>query len=52
MIYFDQETKNKLIKKFYDMTEMGGYLFIGLSEAINRNESPYECVTTSVYRKI
>jgi chemotaxis protein methyltransferase CheR len=52
MIYFDQETKNKLIKKFYDMTEEGGYLFIGLSEAINRNESPYKCVATSVYRKI
>ena len=52
MIYFDQETKDRLIRKFYDMTEVGGYLFIGLSEAINRTEIPYECVTSSVYRKV
>jgi chemotaxis protein methyltransferase CheR len=51
MIYFDQETKDRLIKKFYDMTEPGGYLFIGLSEALNRNEIPYEYVMPSVYRK-
>lgn len=51
MIYFDQETKNRLIRKFYDMTEVGGYLFIGLSEALNRNENPYQYVMPSVYRK-
>jgi len=51
MIYFDQETKEKLIRKFYDMTEEGGYLFIGLSEAISKTEVPYEFVKSSVYRK-
>lgn len=51
MIYFDQETKKRLIKKFYDMTEVGGYLFIGLSEALDRNENPYQYVMPSVYRK-
>jgi chemotaxis protein methyltransferase CheR len=51
MIYFDQETKNRLIRKFYNMTEVGGYLFIGLSEALNRNDNPYQYVMPSVYRK-
>jgi chemotaxis protein methyltransferase CheR len=51
MIYFDQETKEKLIRKFYDMTEVGGYLFIGLSESLAKTEVPYEYVMPSVYRK-
>lgn len=51
MIYFDKETKEKLIKKFYDMTEWGGYLFIGLSESLSRTEIPYNYIMPSVYRK-
>ncbi|BCZ45622.1 chemotaxis protein CheR [Clostridium gelidum] len=51
MIYFDQETKDRLIRKFYDMTEVGGYLFIGLSEALNKTENPYKYIMPSVYRK-
>ncbi|TYQ15785.1 UNVERIFIED_CONTAM: chemotaxis protein methyltransferase CheR [Acetivibrio alkalicellulosi] len=51
MIYFDNETKNKLIKKFYDYTETGGYLFIGHSESINREESGYKYIMPAVYRK-
>ena len=51
MIYFDKETKDKLIRKFYDMTEVGGYLFIGLSESLNKTESGYKYVMPSVYRK-
>ena len=51
MIYFNQETKENLIRKFYDMTEVGGYLFIGLSESLNKIESGYKYVMPSVYRK-
>lgn len=51
MLYFDKETKIRLIKKFYDMTEWGGYLFIGLSESLNRDETPYTYGMPSVYRK-
>lgn len=51
MIYFDKETKERLIKKFYDMTERGGYLFVGLSESINREEVSYSYIMPSVYRK-
>lgn len=51
MIYFDNKTKNELIKRFYDMTEYGGYLFIGHSESIDRNNTRYQYIMPSVYRK-
>ncbi|PJI08204.1 MULTISPECIES: CheR family methyltransferase [Clostridium] len=51
MIYFNNETRTKLINKFYDLTEPGGYLFIGHSETINRDESRYRYVKPAVYRK-
>lgn len=52
MIYFDSETKKNLIDKFYNVTEPGGYLFIGHSENINRDESKYKCVAPAIYRKL
>lgn len=51
MIYFDAEAKRKLINKFYEITEPGGYLFIGHSESINRNETGYKYVMPALYRK-
>lgn len=51
MIYFDHATKMKLVNKFYDLTEPGGYLFIGHSESINRLESDYSYVMPAVYQK-
>lgn len=51
MIYFDEKTKMELINKFYDITEPGGYLFIGHSESINKGESKYNYVMPAVYRK-
>lgn len=52
MIYFDTQTKRELVKKFYDLTEHGGYLFIGHSESLNRNETGYKYIMPAVYRKI
>lgn len=51
MIYFDNKTKVELVKKFYDFTEPGGYLFLGHSESLNRNETEYKYVMPAVYRK-
>jgi chemotaxis protein methyltransferase CheR len=51
MIYFDNKTKVDLVKKFYDSTEPGGYLFIGHSESLNRNETEYKYIMPAVYRK-
>lgn len=51
MIYFEEETKNKLVKKLYDSLDKGGYLFIGHSEAINKEAVDFKYVCPSVYRK-
>lgn len=51
MIYFDKETKANLIRKFYKLTEPGGYLFVGQSESINRDETGWQYVMPSVFRK-
>ena len=51
MIYFDEKTKIDLINKFYEHTEYGGYLFIGHSESINREESKYKYLLPAVYKK-
>ncbi len=51
MIYYDNQTKRELVNKFYDSLEHGGYLFIGHSETINREESLFKYINPSVYRK-
>jgi Methylase of chemotaxis methyl-accepting proteins len=51
MIYFDNNTKNNLVDKFYEHLEFGGYLFIGHSESLNREISRFKYVMPSVYRK-
>ncbi len=51
MIYFDEKTKKDLINKFYECTEPGGYLFIGHSECLNRNETKYKYIMPALYRK-
>ncbi len=52
MIYFDEKTRNNLVNKFSNLLETGGYLFIGHSEALNREESGLKYVMPAVYRKI
>jgi len=52
MIYFDAKTKRELVNKFYDATEYGGYLFIGHSESLSRDETKYKYVMPAVYRKV
>jgi chemotaxis protein methyltransferase CheR len=51
MIYFDIKTKTELVNKFYDIMEYGGYLFIGHSETLNRDETKYRYILPAVYRK-
>ena len=52
MIYFDQKTKDKLVNKFYNHTEKGGYLFIGHSEFVNKEDTNYKHIMPAVYRKL
>lgn len=51
MIYFDQDTKDALIQRFYDATVPGGYLMIGHSETINKEKTPYKYLMPATYRK-
>ena len=51
MIYFDEPTKLRLLRKIYDTLEPGGYLFLGRTETLNRQDVPFELVMPSVFRK-
>ena len=51
MIYFDTPTRNKLIKKFFNILEPGGYFFISHSESIDRSVSGFKYIKPSIYRK-
>lgn len=51
MIYFDQPTKDALIRRFYQASNPGAYLLIGHSEGINKAASSYRCLRPSVYQK-
>lgn len=51
MIYFDSDTKDRLVERLYDATEPGGFLFIGHSEGLNRETMRYKYVMPAVYRK-
>lgn len=50
MIYFDAETKNNLIERFYDVIKDDGYLFIGHAENICKS-SNFVYVKPAVYQK-
>lgn len=51
MIYFDSETQQGLVSKFYNCLSKGGYLFIGHSETLTRNTHGFKYVEPAVYRK-
>ena len=51
MIYFDKETRQELVRKFFKFTEPGGYLLIGHSESLNQITTEYKYVMPAVYRK-
>ena len=51
MIYFDSDTKNALVNRFYDVIRPGGYLFIGHAESIPRDATKFEYVKPAIYRK-
>ncbi|MDE6607676.1 MAG: chemotaxis protein CheR, partial [Lachnospiraceae bacterium] len=51
MIYFDEKTKNELLRKVYDFLEPGGYLFIGMTESLDRNAVPFHMIRPSIFKK-
>jgi chemotaxis protein methyltransferase CheR len=51
MIYFDVPTKAALAKKFHDVLEPGGYLFIGMSETLSGIFGGLDQIAPAIYRK-
>lgn len=51
MIYFDAKTRDAVVQKFYDVTEPGGYLFVGHSESVSSSGTGYQFVKPAVYIK-
>ena len=51
MIYFDAETRAGLVKRFYDASESGAYLFIGQSESLGYSDTEYKYIMPAVYKK-
>jgi chemotaxis protein methyltransferase CheR len=51
MIYFNPESREKVVNAIYRYVKPGGYLFIGHSESLNRDTCPFEYVRPAVYRK-
>lgn len=51
MIYFDQDTKEALVNRFYQASNPGAYLLIGHSESLNKERTPYEYIMPATYRK-
>ncbi|MGB4467883.1 MAG: protein-glutamate O-methyltransferase CheR [Azovibrio sp.] len=51
MIYFDQETKTKVINHLMPRLKPGGHLFIGHSETLSGIPAPLKTVRPTIYQK-
>lgn len=54
LIYFDDESRKKVLKSFYSSLKQGGFIFLGHSESVNRIESSFKSQrigNTVVYSK-
>ena len=51
MIYFDKATKERLIRRFYDLLAPGAYLFIGHSESLSGMDHAYNYVQPAIYQR-
>ena len=52
MIYFDKETKDKLVTRFYRYIENDGYLFIGHSESLGRETLFFKYIKPALYKRM
>jgi chemotaxis protein methyltransferase CheR len=51
MIYFDPDSRARLVRTLYQYVKPGGYLFIGHSESLKRDECPFTYVKPAIYKK-
>lgn len=51
LIYFDNETKNKLISRFVSLLRPGGWLYLGHSETLSGNSHGLALTGRTIYRR-
>lgn len=51
MIYFDADTKRKVVKQLTERLKPGGYFFVGHSESLNGINDELKSVAPAIYRK-
>lgn len=51
MIYFNRDTREALVNKFYHQLKEGGYFFVGNSETIKGLNTPFKQVRPTIYIK-
>ncbi|WP_243009183.1 CheR family methyltransferase [Clostridium sp. AM58-1XD] len=51
MIYFDEGSRKKLLKRLYGCLKPGGYLFLGHAELLYRDNDLFQYVCPAVYQK-
>ena len=51
MIYFDNQTRRRIVENFHKCLKTGGYLIIGHSESLNGIEHSYKYIKPTIYEK-
>ena len=51
LIYFDRDTKERLIAKFADLLPIGGHLFIGHSESLHQLTRQFKLIGNTIYER-
>lgn len=52
MIYFDYQTKEKVVKNIFQKIKPGGYFITGHSESLSVIDHPFKQIKPTIYRKI
>ena len=52
MIYFDQPTQAMLLQRMAEKLRTGGYLFVGHSESLIRQQQQFQLIGRTIYRKV
>lgn len=51
MIYFDEPTKSKLIRRYSEMLKPGGWLYVGHSETLLDSQHIFQLMGRTIYRR-
>lgn len=52
LIYFDNQVKERVINRLYDVLKWNGYFIIGGAESLNSIQHAYKYIKPSIYRKL